>query len=224
VPENLLAFAVKESARRDGSDAFGALRDVLGAQPICGPIELGAAWAALPMTYAIPSESWEQDWRPAIHLDVRPKGRRVGGRLLGVGANPLLSFDDVWTDLRRTYPTLPDGTRGSMLESSRALGAGHWMADIEWAPEDAPLEEVAETGESGHPWLMPVLPPGTSSQPRLVLWWVLLFGLSLIARYEPDAWATALDIQRSRLAVPLESVLELAENAVPQLLHHEVFR
>lgn len=98
------------------------------------------------------------------------------------------------------------------------------MADLEWPADAADLDEVVPVGEHGHRWLLPAIAPGSIQQPRLALWWVLLFGLSLIARYEPDAWARALDLEGSRLAVPLETVLESAEKAVPQLVHYEVFR
>jgi hypothetical protein len=48
-------------------------------------------------------------------------------------------------------------------------------------------------------------------------WWSLLYGLSMLARYEPDTWTQALDIDQSPLAMPLEALLEVALTSVP---HH----
>jgi hypothetical protein len=50
----------------------------------------------------------------------------------------------------------------------------------------------------------------------LMLWWALLYGLSVLARYEPAAWTAALDLDRSKLAVGLERVLDLAAHRVPE--------
>ncbi len=224
VPENLLAFPIRLAPRRDGTDAFGAVRRVLGAGACPESTQIGAVWAALPRSYAIPDTSWEDTWRPALSFDVRRRDERFGGRVLGAGSNPLVMFDDVLVDLRRSYPTLPAETYGVMLEVSRDLGPGSWMADIEWPSEAASLDEVLLEGGDDDRWLLPGLAAGQAPQPQLVLWWILLFGLSLVARYEPDAWAKSLHVERSGLAVPLEAMLDGAQEAVPQLVHEEMFR
>lgn len=48
--------------------------------------------------------------------------------------------------------------------------------------------------------------------------WGLLFGLSLLARYEPVAWQKALDPDGSPLAVELEELLDEALEVMPELL------
>jgi hypothetical protein len=111
-----------------------------------------------------------------------------------------------------------------MLEGTRELGPGNWMADIEWPSEAAAVDDVLTEREGSRRWLPPALAPGHEPQPRLVLWWILLFGLSIVARYEPDAWSGSLTAERSRLAVPLEAMLDGAHEAVPQLVHGEMFR
>lgn len=70
-----------------------------------------------------------------------------------------------------------------------------------------------------------VIPTLTGDQELLnplMLWWVLLFGLSIIARYQPSIWIETLEVDRSTLAVPLEGVLEKALSAIPALVHHEL--
>ena len=51
-----------------------------------------------------------------------------------------------------------------------------------------------------------------------MLWWLLLFGLSSIARYDPELWIAALDANNSRLAVPIEAALGVAIEALPGLI------
>jgi len=67
-------------------------------------------------------------------------------------------------------------------------------------------------------WLVPVVGEADDELPPLLLWWVLLFGLSVLARYEPAAWRAALDPDTSPLAVPLEELLDEAMVATPALL------
>jgi len=47
---------------------------------------------------------------------------------------------------------------------------------------------------------------------------VLLFGLSSIARYDPELWIAALDVNNSQLAVPIEATLDIALDALPELI------
>ncbi len=49
-------------------------------------------------------------------------------------------------------------------------------------------------------------------------WWGLLYALSMVARYEPDAWVDLLDVDESELAVPLQDLLEDALEVVPHLV------
>lgn len=54
--------------------------------------------------------------------------------------------------------------------------------------------------------------------PPLLLWWILLFGLSLLARYEPADWRKALDPDVAGAAVLVESLLDEALHELPRLL------
>ena len=40
----------------------------------------------------------------------------------------------------------------------------------------------------------------------------------MLARYHPEAWVKALEVNESPLAVPLEDALDMAINAVPHLV------
>jgi hypothetical protein len=53
----------------------------------------------------------------------------------------------------------------------------------------------------------------------LVLWWLLLFGLSMVARYDPELWVTAIDPNDAQQqGVPIEATLEDAIVVLPQLI------
>jgi hypothetical protein len=51
----------------------------------------------------------------------------------------------------------------------------------------------------------------------LATWYALLFGFSILARYEPDSWLAALDV-RERHAAAIEASLEEATHALPELV------
>ncbi|MFE4826719.1 YaaC family protein [Streptomyces sp. NPDC056672] len=52
----------------------------------------------------------------------------------------------------------------------------------------------------------------------LLTWWAVLYGLSMLARYEPSSWTEAISVNRSSYAVILEIVLDEAINACPSLI------
>ncbi|MGW3410493.1 YaaC family protein [Streptomyces sp. NPDC000888] len=51
----------------------------------------------------------------------------------------------------------------------------------------------------------------------LLAWWAALFGLSILARYEPDAWAEIIDIDGSPTANAVEHLLDQAIVVVPHM-------
>jgi hypothetical protein len=59
---------------------------------------------------------------------------------------------------------------------------------------------------------------GKDALSPLMLWWALLFGLSGIARYDPETWVDALAVNDSELAVPIEAALGAALEALPELI------
>lgn len=52
----------------------------------------------------------------------------------------------------------------------------------------------------------------------LMLWWLLLFGLSSVARYDPELWVKTIDVNESPQAVPIEDALDLALEVLPELV------
>jgi hypothetical protein len=68
----------------------------------------------------------------------------------------------------------------------------------------------------GWSWLRPSVSGVALSS--LLTWWTLLFGLSMLARYEPAGWMRALDYGSSELAAPLAGLLDIGVTRVPELI------
>jgi hypothetical protein len=219
-PDDLLHRRVKRAPTKDNRDAFGAVSRALGSPEIAGSIELGACWAGLPNTYVLPTDSWRPDWRPAIPVldetSFRGKKDEVQIQLMSLGGNPHL--DPVAT-LSEGYPRIPPGTKLRVKGGSDQLGPGRWIAVMTWSDE-YPLDKVAPNGprreNSRH--LRPTLPGQAELLDELMQWWLLIFGLSLFARYHPELWAHALAVDSSPQAVPLEAILDRALDTIPQLV------
>lgn len=140
--------------------------------------------------------------------------------LMSMGGNPHLTADEVLADALTRYPTLPEHIRVSVRRSKSPLPGG-WMADARWDPRDAPLGTVAPpvAMTAGEHHLIPLLPGQDEQLSPLMLWWALLFGLSIFARYEPGVWRQALNVAGDRHAVPLEAILEKALDVIPSLVY-----
>jgi len=52
----------------------------------------------------------------------------------------------------------------------------------------------------------------------LMTWWALLFGLSMLARYEPAGWSDALDLAASPVAAGVMELLDVAVERLPELV------
>jgi hypothetical protein len=68
-------------------------------------------------------------------------------------------------------------------------------------------------------WLRPVVNGANDQLSVLMTWWVILFGLSMLARYYPRDWMAMLDVDRpSSDAVLIETMLEDGLSALPQIV------
>jgi hypothetical protein len=67
-------------------------------------------------------------------------------------------------------------------------------------------------------WLIPKLGGNPAPPHILVLWWALLFALSMRARYDPEGWTRDLDPDQSTSAVVLETMLDMSMGICPELI------
>jgi hypothetical protein len=218
-----LQYRVKRATAR--TDLFGAVARATHSGEVTGSVPLGAIWAATPRTHRLPADAWRDEWASALKI-----GQTVSGatgetlfvEILSMSGPP--EPDGVAGIERRLqrYPTLPNDATKNIRETEDVTESGDWILSSSWPLEGKwrSLDSVApEAGLDGGRWLIPRLPDESQLLSPLMLWWVLLFGLSLLARYKPALWAQALAVDRSDRAVPLEVLLDQAVEALPALVY-----
>lgn len=52
----------------------------------------------------------------------------------------------------------------------------------------------------------------------LMAWWMVLYALSMLTRYEPDRWTKMIDVNHSAAATAIEYVLEAGVGAIPDVV------
>jgi hypothetical protein len=227
-PQHLLEKVI---IPRPGSrDSFHRVAQTIGSNLLTGPVELGALWASLP--YDLP-ETWAEKWPTPLPLEplVRPTGRPTDEAAAEVRG---FKFDQLTVDALREaleqYPSaqgwdLPEGDRPSDRLIGGRISEG-WKVWLVWRANgtsiDDRLAKLAEVAPAyrrrGHHWLRPSVGAQKDYLKPLITWWLLLFGLSILARYEPAVWVEALSITESDIAADLEALLDDAMLAIPQLV------
>lgn len=214
-------------------DAFGAVSRAIGSPDFDDPIDIGAAWAALPIATPMPDTSWKTEWRPSVfvsELDAQDDAARSTVRhqprfvaLTSLPGHPTISIADGLHASR--YPQL-GGIELHVNDVGDKVGgrAASWHG-IAAGPDVVRLLEATQRASSDRSEraLIPTLPGGEAPMRPLMLWWVILFGLSIFARYHPDVWAQTLRVDDSKSAVPLEVLLEQAIAQLPGLVYDEIF-
>jgi hypothetical protein len=114
--------------------------------------------------------------------------------------------------------TLPIGQPGVLVAKDAPMQmslAEHWrLEDSLYSVVEVDQRFPARPHPSFVGYALPAIADGPSPLP-LLLWWALLLGLSSLARYEPDDWTAAIDLDASPLAADLREVLDIAAKRVP---------
>lgn len=201
-------------------DSFQGVAAACGSELPKGAMSVGELWSTLPGVWDLLGESSrpqpllasEED-SDAMHGDYAKlfDFKHLRLQLRGLRGEPAQS---VQAELAR-YP----GISGSkVITSSRSSAA---IA----CPTDSPdylgwrttYERIARPDPvTGERWMRPAV--AGSALNSLMSWWALLFGLSMVARYEPGAWVRALDLDRPGLAAQLTELMDTALEAVPLLV------
>ncbi len=197
--------------RAEGNDdtSYGRLATLLGSAPLLSPVPLGQIWHMI----------------PELHLD-HPIGKFIEPRWVHrpyprSGFPPESAFtlqaseDEMDQDaakLRAHYPDLKDAKvlkfKGGSYSEDNGVRTDEAVFSHEGQP--APMRRLRSSIA-----LMPACGDSQSSLDPLLTWWVLLYTLSMITRYKPVMWTEVIDVNRSPLAVPLETLLSKALEAVP---------
>jgi hypothetical protein len=115
----------KPSLRADSRDALSAVHAVAHAEPMCGPMRLGAVWAAAPDSPSLPDEI--DDAPSPLRLHLPPGGvsseHAAGGRIeVAVeGLSVDLSDDELQTRLT-AYPSMAGATSVRTIITEHSAG------------------------------------------------------------------------------------------------------
>ncbi|WP_432114389.1 YaaC family protein [Streptomyces sp. S1] len=132
------------------------------------------------------------------------------------------------------YPTLNGWARNDFATARRAVS---WETRHDGRGDRLTIHVPAERGLPQHEdegrasarargtlyrgpndlFLFPAVGAMTQPVHPLLVWWGVLFGLSILARYEPEHWASIVDIDGSSDANAVEHVLEESITIVPHL-------
>lgn len=221
-PSQLLARAVERVPKKDRSDTFSRVVEATGSGDLPERAQIGAIWAAIPGTPRLPRESWKNDWRTCLSVhEVGNAGRFV------IEAFALEDPIDVVSEHVRDvgsqrYPGLPAGAT-VMIKEPEVGTRGMIRAYATWSDPSVAVNNVGEpTGGELDRVLRPLLPGQDKLSSPFLLWWTLIFGFSVLARYEPAVWQESLRVDSAEIAVSLEWILETALRELPRLVYDAV--
>ncbi len=225
----------KANTKHVSVDMFSRLSSVLGSPLDIGPISLGAIVSQLPefsMEFGQEGDAW-----PELHL-------------MPVATGPL-SLGEPPYDLELRLPGLPP-TGEVAVEEIRAV-LDHYPAVRDFDPTlltggvrrssgtdrfrvSIPRRELltiydyqtaypaAATLYRRHWIALPALGSSREALGPLASWTLVLYVLSMVARYAPDSWTRALALRTSPVASKIEFLLDAALDAVPDLLAEALMR
>lgn len=109
------------------------------------------------------------------------------------------------------------------LVNLRYLIRAHWAEpQLDGAGQRAWTLEHMDVVYEAHPdpkgVALPAVGGNTEAQHLLITWWLVLYCLSMLARYHPTSWTEMLDVDSSPLAVPMDHLINAGRARVPDLL------
>jgi hypothetical protein len=232
--------------------SFSRMRDVLGSSGIPSEARIGDLWPLLSETarHRLPgsgdmrslSVSLDRTgWAtgiPTVRIQELPLffadvGQQHREPMSGLGADYSAQAAELESYLSH-YPTLSDRiafTSAGQPIGLQPHGDGTCSVNLRWPQEvqhrfaspDAFGQSVGVMIRAT--WrVYPSLDRSERPVHPLVVWWAILFRLSMLARYEPAAWDAITNVNTSRDAVPIEHLLGCAMSSVPELLVHVLTR
>ena len=215
--------------------SFVRLSGVLGS-PITGEVTLGELW---PLMYETTMGAPLGDVRHAPMVTTTSVQRRDGdGEQLVIEAARLSvpaamrataehQRPDVGAFLAR-YPAVHGSVMGWISPTPPGGLPAYWMESGEFMLEwQEPRDQRAQpahvldgrlTRYRGESLVLPTIAGADQVLHPLMVWWQVLYALSMLTRYEPARWTKMIDIDSCAQAVAIEYILDTALAAVPDLL------
>lgn len=220
------------TVREEESGAFVTLSKTLKSPTWRSPVAFAALWAALPDFRLKALHRWSHPLALEIGYAGHSTKEEWHAMVYGIPAAclPAEPTDDhvaQWLDAH--YPwlagsgaSIPNRADGISTEhDGRLVNAGRsWRRELQ--PADSPEDFVDRntTVYRMQKWAFPVVGEAGGPTHPLLLWWALLYGLSMRARYAPEAWLKDLDVDKTEYTVWLEEALDMAIDTVPLILLH----
>lgn len=237
VTDDLLGRAIR-SSRSETKSAFHAVAAATRSLAFTGTATLGALWAATPGAYdVLLRQPWDATWCPPLLATgqiLNADATKVALTAYAVGSQSPRTID-ACEPLGKRYPDIPTGAtldteagygaRFMSVERSH-VGSYTWRTEIGTGEHvlSSTLDHSSALDSGDEAWLIPAVNDHGERMSQLMLWWSLLFGLSIFARYHPALWARSLDIDRSDIAVSLQALLDVAPDAIAGLVWEAVTR
>ncbi len=209
--------------------------DLAAKRPLDLHLDRSSAWAwtdgnTIPLDVGPIPEMWSGRREPSSI----PPGTLPEERIVQPSNEELMAW-------LRDYPKLaalgkPDSFEIRPYIGSQGVPITEYFACMSWpttAPsslddlwnDDAELFDVLVSGARIRPlhgYVFPAVGGNTHSVHPLITWWLILFSLSMLARYHPRIWLRAIDLDNSTIAVPLRLLLDRAGSTVRELLALEI--
>ena len=136
-----------------------------------------------------------------------------------------------WLSAYPRLHALGDPTKVQSPEPSIGrIDRGNWVIRLAWGGDDR-IEGVTQTqwtlrqfdvvytdvpNASGV--VLPSVGGNSEAQHPIVTWWLVLYCLSMLARYYPTVWTALLNVDSSSDAVPFDHLISVARAKVPELI------
>ena len=227
-PASVLDLEIRpqRSNGADRLDSFHAVADAMASGTPAAPVTLGQLWMALPGLSRLLADAPGQ-WPEALHVELLDDVTSKLYLFDYVNA-ALLSYRHPYGEIADRLEMYPHGEvtivdkapNGDPLVLSTRSGVA---LSVRWpiGTHDAlgrwaTLARIAPSASGGERWWRPFV--GGAAMNDLMVWWTILFSLSMLARYEPARWNAALDLDRAPLASHLIRLMDAAVDVVPWLV------
>jgi YaaC-like Protein len=227
----LPALTVKD----DGLGSFTQLAQLLGSVSLPKATPLGQLWATIPELLTTSLEPGPMQHLPVLQLQEVHRTIRVKQRneawIVGLPPRPGgyrtgSITEEEMSAILSSYPTLA-GSRPPFHEEIGLKDRDDFLdrSTVRALPSDTYPDDVLDQPyrDDRDRWVFPPVDDRGKPLHPLLAWWALLFALSMLARYEPASWISALDTDASPNAVPLEAALDHALDTCPELILHAIF-
>jgi YaaC-like Protein len=212
------------SAQEDELGAFGMVAAATESPSFDGGVSLAELWASLPHYPGGPVTGAATRYRvlrvaPGLggYLDfLQPRHARLDTARTDAEAAATLA----------DFPTVRRIAVADWETSSFAgIGGGPILTFPDEHGEPRPLSSIGDVSAEDRSlyFVRPRIGNGEQQAPpsQFMTQWALLFGMSVLARYHPETWVKALNVDRSTIATSLEHGMEVSLRRVPELLNGE---